>query len=759
VSTGAATWLDQFRGIGRASDEAPTDDNAPTDDTEQPNDEAPTANDTEQPDDDADEASVLVVLRNSPSWKLGVALAMPLAEALTNEWQDDAHFVAYEPPDPPVRLKSEHLTSGGSSNMHLLILEVDDSIAHTQKIPARPEWRAGETEKIEKLRAAHPGAFVYETRGGYRIVQTLPRGAFKLTCPADAIGWKAFYLASCDYFESRFGIVADRQCCDWTRLQRLPFVVRDGIPQTPQTYGDPNAVGTWTPPSEVLEATARRIDESPPAPAPSKARTPGTALPVSPEARASAVAALVEAWPKKGRHVVQLALTGWLAKNGWHADDALELLCDVCRDAGDEDRTKREQTIRATYAALADGRDVSGAGTLAGIIGDDVNDVVRRALRLDDVEAADRLCAPRGVEGPMTPAVIVAGWRKEGPLTRMSTGIEPLDQMCRGGLPVPWRVNIVGAPSAGKTALAIITVVHMARAGAFVGILAVDEDPDDLTVRLAQMSGFGPGNAERRDPDLLRMLEDKVAQLPIRFYDGSHTIQSAAADLSQWAKAAQKSAVFLVDSLQAASSAGAASVQSAREHVEANVRAIREASTAHRMLVIATSEANRNSYRNDDAAETTNDMAAGAESRAIEFGAQTQLMLRTPKEHADVIHVRVAKNRRGERGEFWLRLDRDEHAVTECLNPALDPATAEHREEQERAKVRGRVQADAEALAAVLAQHPEGLGELELRAAVKAAGHGWGVPRLNAARVALGDRVRETPQGRRRVWSLEADHG
>jgi len=40
-------------------------------------------------------------------------------------------------------------------------------------------------------------------------------------------------------------------------------------------------------------------------------------------------------------------------------------------------------------------------------------------------------------------------------------------------------------------------------------------------------------------------------------------------------------------------------------------------------LLIALSEANRGSYQREDAAEVSNDMAAGDESWAIEFMAQT----------------------------------------------------------------------------------------------------------------------------------------
>ncbi len=368
----------------------------------------------------------------------------------------------------------------------------------------------------------------------------------------------------------------------------------------------------------------------------------------------------------------------------------------------------------------------------------------------------------------LSPSGIVAAWRTEGPLLRVPTGIAPLDRMCRGGLPVPWRVILVGAPSAGKTAVAVIICYLLASAafdaGLCVGILAVDEEPEDITVRLAQIAGFSVAQLELRDPDVLGDVQAALAGLRVRFYDSTHTIEAAATDLAEWCRVQQRRGMLVIDSVQAATSAQASPAKSPREHVEGNVRAIRWAVSHHRLLVIATSEANRGSYRTDDAGETTNDLAAGAESRAIEFGAQTQLMLRTPKDHPDVIHVRVAKNRRADRGEFWLRLDRDRHGVSECPDPDADPATVHDRQEQRRAGVRAEVFRDAEALAALLVRHPHGLGKRELRAALKAAGNKWGVERLDAARHALGAghkgvRLVEEPDDKRVVSRLVPDTG
>ncbi len=362
-----------------------------------------------------------------------------------------------------------------------------------------------------------------------------------------------------------------------------------------------------------------------------------------------------------------------------------------------------------------------------------------------------------------SPRAVIAAWRKEGPLVRIPTGIAPLDRMCDGGLPCPWRCMLVGAPSAGKTALAMAMADHMARAsdGPCVGILGVDEEPDDLTVRLVQMAGWTVAQAEQRDPSELDNMAEALAGVRVRLYDATHRIESAAADLATWAKAEGRRAALFLDSLQAVRSELATTVDTPRALVEANVAAIRAVSTGYRLLVVATSEANRASYRSDDAAAVANDLASGAESRAIEFGAQTLLMLRTPKGEPDVIHANLAKNRRAERGEFWLRLDRDRHSLTETGNPAENPAAVAERREQDRAANRGKVKRDATDLAGVLRGQPQGLGTNELRAQLRIAGVTMGRDRLDAAKTMLAnglDGVRLVNRGddNKDRWVLEA---
>lgn len=164
--------------------------------------------------------------------KGGDAQAADLHDALDFKWDTDAHFCAYEPSDPPVRLAGDPANVPGGVRMVALIGDLDDPIAHRDKTPARLEWREEQLDRIFASDLAH-----YETRGGYRVLATLAE-PFVLTSKAHADEWKARYVAWCDEVEQSCGLLLDRKCKDWTRLYRLPNVERDGETQASEVLGD-----------------------------------------------------------------------------------------------------------------------------------------------------------------------------------------------------------------------------------------------------------------------------------------------------------------------------------------------------------------------------------------------------------------------------------------------------------------------------------------------------------------------------------------
>ncbi len=114
--------------------------------------------------------------------------------------------------------------------------------------------------------------------------------------------------------------------------------------------------------------------------------------------RAAGIDLLASRWPTHGRHDAQLALAGGLISSGVSEEDAVEILCDVCRAAGDEDRQKRIETVRSTADRFAQASPIASWRALENAL---TSSVVKRAraflgaegsaLRKTDVVVSHRL--------------------------------------------------------------------------------------------------------------------------------------------------------------------------------------------------------------------------------------------------------------------------------------------------------------------------------------------------------------------------------
>jgi len=342
---------------------------------------------------------------------------------------------------------------------------------------------------------------------------------------------------------------------------------------------------------------------------------------------------------------------------------------------------------------------------------------------------------------PLTFKDIVDGWRQEGTLDRIDTGIHTLDTLCRGGLLIPRRVVLVGAPSAGKTYvetfLANRFLTVLAELGFLIGIIAVDEDPSDITARFAQMRGFSRDELEARKPETMDEVETTLSDAPVRLYDYEWLIDEAVTDLADWCKETGRRGVLFVDSIHTVRCAASELAKSPREVIESNLKALKLANVRHGFTVICTSEMNRSGYANAELAEKANAMALGAETRAIEFWAQLQITLQTPKDFPHIIHCKVSKNRGADKGEFWLELDHERHGMTECGNPDENPVNVQAKEERKLDGKNRKNLADANQLGKFILTHP-GLSKRKLRTAVGAdPSLGWGSGRLDTALAVL----------------------
>ena len=170
-----------------------------------------------------------------------------LAEALTRRWPTDAYAVQYMADGGPagaLRLSVVAPKAGARVVLGCEFVDVDDPVTHLTGAPARDEWRAVESAKIQALRVDVPGVFAYDTLRGYRLVARRP-SAYPIATAADAEAWRDVVARRLAWLSRRYGIVGDPTCHDWTRFMRLPHVVRDGVAQEHATVGDPHAVGEW----------------------------------------------------------------------------------------------------------------------------------------------------------------------------------------------------------------------------------------------------------------------------------------------------------------------------------------------------------------------------------------------------------------------------------------------------------------------------------------------------------------------------------
>lgn len=351
--------------------------------------------------------------------------------------------------------------------------------------------------------------------------------------------------------------------------------------------------------------------------------------------------------------------------------------------------------------------------------------------------------APAPVSMPVhTFASVLESWGADGPLVHEPTGIALLDERTGGGPVYGTRWIASGAPDAGKTALLVQIADTYARRRVAVGLLAIDEEPGDLTMRFAQRAGYSRLECEERPANLLSEMGRALADWPVRMYGPEHTIESAAADLAAFAASQGLRAAFFVDSLQTAACTAAVVSRdremSPRELVTANAIALRSVATAHRLIAMATSEMNRAGYRDSASAETANDLATGAESRAIEYQARVLLALRSVSGESDLAEVRIAKNKHGPswrepKDSIFLRLDRRRMTLEQTEAPERPDAT-----EVKESRGHEELERDAARLALLLADRP-GIGVNRARDELKVRHGSFAKDRMTAACAKLGD--------------------
>ena len=429
-----------------------------------------------------------------------------LVDALATTWPTDAHLTAYEPISVPVvngapgetmtvRHTRTAIQEGIAARLNVLIGDVDGP-GHV----ATPEWRV-ETEA--RLEAS--GLAWYRTRNGYRVLEALP-SAYVIESARDEELWWEFYLGWRETVQERFQIEIDERCKDWTRLYRLPNVVRDGQPQRSRVARLESIptfdLDVWHAP--IVTSSTR----------PSAPRAPGEAAPDAIE-RAIAIAERMPASIEglRGDESLFRCARELAVELGEDAVAIHAILASVfnprCLPAWDDAKLEYEATRAAAAHATPEDRS---------------------QRRRDELRAAQkpsndnfRVAQPREPEP--------SPW--DSPLSFLVPE-EPIQYLCEGLRLAPARgkISIIGGdPGGGKGPIANHLAVCLALGLPAFGkhtcrqtnVLLIDCEGARLTMRrlrrLARGMGVDPGALEGRlvvlDGSLLGDLTSEDAQAPL----------------------------------------------------------------------------------------------------------------------------------------------------------------------------------------------------------------------------------------------------
>jgi hypothetical protein len=175
---------------------------------------------------------------------------LPLDAALAEPWPTDAHFVTYRPTDPAIEtwprcnkpILSELRVRGVDLLTTMLVFDYDrpehrawDAAYPAPGIepdggPTTEQWYDGFIQCVSKSPPLDQWSCIYTTRNGARII-------YVLSAPIPVDDAEQMHRAMVRRLRNA-GVMVDAGCSDWTRVFRLPFVVRDGEPSWDRPLSD-----------------------------------------------------------------------------------------------------------------------------------------------------------------------------------------------------------------------------------------------------------------------------------------------------------------------------------------------------------------------------------------------------------------------------------------------------------------------------------------------------------------------------------------
>jgi hypothetical protein len=157
------------------------------------------------------------------------------------------------------------------------------------------------------------------------------------------------------------------------------------------------------------------------------------------------VALLARYWPEEGWHNATLALAGGLLRGGVPEEEARRLVEALWRTAGTRDKpSDRDGCVRYTAQRLTAGKEVTGWPTVAELLGERGEAVIRRVREWLGIRSAPATakrggCVPSTRTGPFRPAACRRPWTNSSSKGRRPLGAMRLTWPCPCSPPWPAR--------------------------------------------------------------------------------------------------------------------------------------------------------------------------------------------------------------------------------------------------------------------------------------------------------------------------------
>lgn len=267
---------------------------------------------------------------------------------------------------------------------------------------------------------------------------------------------------------------------------------------------------------------------------------------------------------------------------------------------------------------------------------------------------------------------------------KFALGIEPLDELTRGGVRVSHTVVIGGAPGAGKSTLMCQMARYLCLNEIPTAILCADEEAQAFDIKNMQSIGIPRNRAEDPGEEEIKLAHDKFKDAPLWLFEDDTTVEEMFEGMVDLY--GDKPKAILIDSIQTARTEMSAEIDNLRQRVDDTLSTCKRLARETSSILITTSELSRGSYRSRDAKEQVNDLAAFKESGGIEYAATVAIVLRTDAGGSDIVTASVAKNRLGRRGEFKLKLDFNTASFSPYNGPGVIDKTDLERQADEFAR-------------------------------------------------------------------------